>query len=417
VSRNAGATFSVCLVSPVTWVSGVHAGHPYGVHNLPYGAVSYGDSPRLVVRIGDLALDLAAACERLLPELAPFVSGPVLNPLLAEPAATWRRLRVAVRGWLTDDSLRPVVEPLLRPIGRTHLPFAVGDYVDFYASEHHASAIGRIFRPDSPALPEAWKHLPIGYHGRAGTVVVSGTPIARPHGQRRVGSAIEVGPSLRLDIEAEVGFVLGAGTRLGEPVALADAAEHIFGVCLVNDWSARDLQAFEYVPLGPFLGKSFATSVSPWLVPLDAFENARTPPPARDLALASYLDDAALPPWGLDIALEVELNGSVVSRPPFPAMYWTAAQMLAHLTVNGATIRPGDLFASGTVSGPEPDQAGSLMELSQVGRTPIELPGGVTRSFLEDGDEVVIRGRVPAAPGRPELGLGEVTGVVVVTPR
>ena len=401
----------------MTWVPGVDAGHPYGVHNLPYGAVSYGDSPRLVVRIGDLGLDLAAACSRLAPDLAPLVSGPVLNPLLATPASTWRRLRAALREWLTDESVRPVVEPLLEPIGQTHLPFEVGDYVDFYASEHHASAIGRILRPDSPSLPAAWKHLPIGYHGRSGTVVVSGTPIARPHGQRRVGGEIEVGPSLRLDIEAEVGFVLGAATRIGEPVALADAAEHVFGVCLVNDWSARDLQAWEYVPLGPFLGKSFATSVSPWVVPLDAFDDARTAPPARDVPLVSYLDDAGLAPWGLDIALEIELNGTVVSRPPFPAMYWTAAQMLAHMTVNGASIRPGDLFASGTVSGPEPDQAGSLMELSQIGRTPLALPGGVSRSFLEDGDEVVIRGRVPAAPGRPELALGEVTGAVVASLR
>jgi fumarylacetoacetase len=401
-------------VSLETWVPGVDAGHPYGVHNLPYGAVSAGGgAPRLAVRIGDLALDLAAACSRLAPDLAPLVSSPVLNPLLASSRATWRRLRGALVEWLTHEAHRPVVEPLLHPIGETHLPFEVGDYVDFYASEHHASAIGRILRPNSPALPEAWKHLPIGYHGRSGTVVVSGTPIARPRGQRRVGAAVEVGPSLRLDIEAEVGFVLGAGTRLGEPVALADAAEHVFGVCLVNDWSARDLQAWEYVPLGPFLGKSFATSVSPWVVPLDAFDNARTPPPARDVPLVSYLDDAGLPPWGLDIALEIEINGTVVSRPPFPAMYWTAAQMLAHLTVNGASIRPGDLFASGTVSGPEPDQAGSLMELSQLGRTPIELPGGVTRSFLEDGDEVVIRGRVPAAPGRRELALGEVSGRVV----
>jgi fumarylacetoacetase len=406
-------------VSLVTWVPGVETGHPYGVHNLPYGAVSTGGLPRLVVRIGDLALDLAAACERLAPDLAPLVSEPVLNPLLAAPAATWRRLRAAVRGWLTDDSIRPIVEPLLGPLAgaKTHLPFDVGDYVDFYASEHHASAVGRIFRPDTPPLPENWKHLPIGYHGRSGTVVVSGTPIARPHGQRRVsGGAVQFGPSQRLDIEAEVGFVLGAGTRLGEPVALADAAEHVFGVCLVNDWSARDLQAWEYVPLGPFLGKSFATSVSPWVVPLEAFDRAWTAPPPRDVPLLPYLDDAALPPWGLDIALEIELNGTVVSRPPFPAMYWTAAQMLAHMTVNGASIRPGDLFASGTVSGPEPGQAGSLLELSRGGRAPLALPGGVTRSFLEDGDEVVIRGRVPTAPGRHELALGEVSARILPSP-
>jgi fumarylacetoacetase len=293
-----------------------------------------------------------------------------------------------------------VVEPLLHPLGGIELvvPFTVGDYVDFYASEHHATNLGRLFRPNGPALPENWKHLPIGYHGRSGTVVVSGTNIVRPCGQRRGEDGPTFGASQRLDIEAEVGFVVG-GPATNGPIPMAAAGEHIFGVCLVNDWSARDIQAWEYVPLGPFLGKSFATSVSPWVVPLAAFDTARVPPPPRDVPLLGYLDDTALDAWGLDIELTVELNGRIVSRPPFDSMYWTAAQMLAHMTVNGASLRPGDLFASGTVSGPESDQVGSLIELGT--------------GFLADGDEVVIAGSVPATADRPPLGLGNVRGRVV----
>jgi fumarylacetoacetase len=403
--------------SSMTWVPGVGDAHPFGRHNLPYGAARWegSDQPRLVVRIGDYALDLLAACQALRPDLSDLVRGPVLNPLLAAGRASWIELRTAISTWLGDHTYRAALEPHLRPLDRVELAlaFEVADYVDFYASEHHATNIGRLFRPGSPPLTENWKHLPIGYHGRAGTVVVSGTPVRRPSGQQRGASGPSgpiFGPSVRLDIEAEIGFVLGGATTLGQRVALAQARDHIFGVCIVNDWSARDLQAWEYVPLGPFLGKSFATSVSPWIVPLDAFDTARVPPPARDPELLPYLDDSSLEPWALDIDLRVRLNGGEISRPPFASMYWTAAQMLAHMTVNGATVRPGDLFASGTVSGAVDGEQGSLIELTVGGAHPLRLADGSERSFLLDGDEVTISARVPATGSRPEVGLGEVSG-------
>jgi fumarylacetoacetase len=297
-----------------------------------------------------------------------------------------------------------------------HLPVEVADYVDFYSSRHHAENLGRMFRPDAAALTPNWTHLPIGYHGRSGTVQVSGTPVVRPNGQRKAPAddAPTFGPSQRLDIEAEVGFVVGTPSRLGTPVPLADVAEHVFGVCLVNDWSARDLQSWEYVPLGPFLGKSFLTSVSPWVVPLAALEHARIAPPARDVALLPYLDDAGRP-WGLDLTLEVRLNGELVSSPPFGLMYWTAAQQLAHMTANGASLRTGDLFASGTVSGPDPDQRGSFIELSWGGTEPLTLADGTTRTFLEDGDVVTITATAPSAAGS-RISLGEVTGRVEPAP-
>jgi fumarylacetoacetase len=289
----------------------------------------------------------------------------------------------------------------------------VGDFVDFYASERHATNLGRIFRPDGEALLPNWKHLPVGYHGRSGTVVASGTPVKRPSGQRHSSTDdVVFGPSVRLDIEAEVGFVVGAGSELGEPIALADADRHVFGVCLVNDWSARDLQAWEYVPLGPFLGKSFATSVSPWVVPMEALESARTHPPERDVPLLPYLDDDGAHPWALDLRLEVRLGDEVISRPPFAGMYWTAAQMLAHMTVNGASVRPGDLFASGTVSGADRDQRGSLIELTWNGVEPLTLNDGSTRAFLENGDTVTISATAPGPDGE-DLWLGEVTGTIV----
>jgi fumarylacetoacetase len=371
---------------------------PFGLHNLPYGAAADG---RLLVRVGDRALDLAAACAALRPDLAELVAGPVLNPLLAAGRDAWRELRGAVHSWLADDDHRARVQALLVPLDTVRLvvPFTVGDYVDFYASEHHATNVGRIFRPDGAPLTPNWKHLPIGYHGRSGTVVVSGTDITRPSGQARGTDGPVFGASRQLDFEAEVGFVVGGATAPGAPVPLERASEHIFGVCLVNDWSARDIQGWETVPLGPFLGKSFATSVSPWVVPFDAFDTARVVPPARDIALLPYLDDTRGEPGGLDIELSVERNGVQLSRPPFSAMYWTPAQMLAHMTSNGASVRPGDLFASGTVSGPGSNQLGCLLEMTQ-GAGP----------FLADGDEVVIRAWIPAATDRPELGLGEVRG-------
>jgi fumarylacetoacetase len=391
---------------------------PYGLHNLPYGVFTAPDQPgwrRIGIAVGDFVLDAGAAA-RAIDEPSELLEADTLNPFLAAGRHTWEITRAAVTTWLSDESYREAISPCLVPRAdvEMHLPFEVADYVDFYASEHHASNLGRIFRPGTDPLTPNWKHLPIGYHGRAGTVVVSGTDVVRPHGQRKAPAEAvpSFGPTRRLDIEAEVGFVVGAGTELGKPVPLADFREHVFGVLLLNDWSARDIQAWEYVPLGPFLGKSFATSVSPWVVPLEALEQARVTPPARDVEPLPYLDDREGEAWGLDIAMEVRLNGHLISRPPFAGMYWTAAQQLAHMTVNGASLRPGDLFASGTVSGPEVDTRGALIELTWNGENPVKLPDGTTRTFLENGDEITITATAPGPDGSV-IGFGEVTGRIV----
>ncbi|WP_232376210.1 fumarylacetoacetase [Amycolatopsis aidingensis] len=393
-----------------TWLS-IPPESGFGVRNLPYGVFSPPEAaPRVGVRIGDHVLDLAAALGD------PVFSSPSLNEFMAAGPQRWQRVRAEITRLLTDEANRPAVEPALYPVGEVelHLPCTVADYVDFYASEHHASNIGRMFRPDAAPLLPNWKHLPVGYHGRAGTVVVSGTPIVRPNGQRKppAEDTPSFGPSRRLDIEAEVGFVVGTPSPLGSAVPLTDFSRHVFGVCLVNDWSARDIQAWEYVPLGPFLGKSFATSVSPWVVPLDALSAARVPTPVQDPEPLPYLRETD--PWGLDLSLTVELNGKPIAHPPFSSMYWSPAQMLAHLTVNGASLRTGDLYASGTVSGPEREQRGSLIELSWNGAEPVRLDGGETRSFLEDGDTVTIRA---TAPGEGcTIGFGEVTGTIHPAP-
>ncbi|MFE7608830.1 fumarylacetoacetase [Streptomyces celluloflavus] len=386
-------------------------GDPFGPHTLPYGVFSTPDAPtrrRIGVRYGDHVLDLSDLPAAVRPPHADLLAAPTLNPLLAAGRTVWREVRAAVRAAVTEPAHRAALTPLCHPLADVtlRLPFEVADYVDFYASEHHATNVGRIFRPNGSALPANWKHLPIGYHGRAGTIVVTGTPVVRPNGQRKGGddTAPLFGPSTRLDIEAEVGFVVGAPSNHHEPVALDAFRDHVFGVCLLNDWSARDIQAWEYVPLGPFLGKSFATSVSAWITPLDAFDEARTQPPARDFPLLPYLDDAAAEPGGIDLRIEVTVNGETVSRPPFASMYWTAAQQLAHMTVNGASLRTGDLFASGTVSGPEPDQLGCLLELTK-GQGP----------FLQDGDEVTLTAWAPGPDGA-RIGLGEVTGRVLPAP-
>ncbi len=337
-----------------------------------------------------------------------------LDPFLVAGPGAWRDLREQITEWLTDERHRSRVEAHLIPLDAVQQcrPIGVPNYVDFYSSRAHAENVGRLFRPDSDPLPPNWRHLPIGYHGRAGTVEVSGTPVVRPCGQLGppTGGLPPFGPTRRLDVEAEVGFVVGAPSEPGDRVPVEAFPEHVFGVCLVNDWSARDIQAWEYVPLGPFLGKSFQTSMSPWIVSLAALEAARVPPPARDTELLPYLRDDD-DPWGLDLALEVRLNGEVVSRPPFRDMYWTPAQQLAHLTVNGATLRTGDLFASGTVSGPRRDQFGSLLELSWGGRDEVETGAG-KRTFLEDGDEVTLRATAPGPDGGT-VALGEVAGRIL----
>jgi fumarylacetoacetase len=388
---------------------------PFGVDNLPYGVFSTPDeSPRVGVAIGDQVIDLApvAANEGL--DGAHTFEAPSLNAFMALGRPAWR----AVRQWLTELVTHPayasVVEPHLVPAAevRLHLPFEVADYVDFYASEHHATNVGRIFRPDGEALTPNWRHLPIGYHGRAGTIVVSGTDVVRPNGQRKAPdeAAPSYGPSRRLDIEAEVAYIVGVPTDLGDSVSVDAFDDHVFGACLLNAWSARDIQAWEYVPLGPFLGKSFATSVSPWVVPLDALAAARVGLPGQDPAPLPYLrgrGDA----FGFDLRLEVRINDTLVAEPPYADMYWSPAQMLAHMSVNGASLRTGDVFASGTVSGPAAGQRGSLLELTWNGTEPITLADGTTRGFLEDGDEVSISAWAPTAGGG-RIGFGEVFGRV-----
>ncbi|HEX5088007.1 MAG TPA: fumarylacetoacetase [Nocardioides sp.] len=370
----------------------------FGLDHLPYGVFSVAGGPRRVgVRYGDGILDLYAATGR------PEFDQPSLNAFLALGPEVWRQTRDQVRGLVEDAGLVAIEDAVL------HLPVEVADYVDFYASLDHASNVGRIFRPDSEPLTPNWRHLPIGYHGRAGTVVVSGTPVTRPSGQRKApgDDAPTYGPSRRLDIEAELGFVVGAPSELGAAVPFSGLADHVFGVTGLNDWSARDIQAWEYVPLGPFLGKSFATSISPWVTALAALDAAWVDLPEQDPEPLPYLGPGAT--RGLDIDVEIELNGEVVSRPPYRTMYWSPAQMLAHMTVNGASLRTGDLFASGTISGPEPDQRGSFLELSWSGKEPFTTSDGTSHSFLEDGDEVVLRYSAPGIDGG-RITLGEVAG-------
>jgi fumarylacetoacetase len=373
----------------------------FGLDHLPYGVFSVAGGPRRVgVRHDDAegswVVDLHAETGR--PEFAESS----LNAFMGLGTEVWRQTRDEVRALIEAGAeALPLEEVTL------HLPVEVADYVDFYASLDHATNVGRIFRPDSEPLTPNWRHLPIGYHGRAGTIVVSGTPVTRPSGQRKAPdeSAPTYGPSRRLDIEAELGFLVGAPSELGSAVPFTGLSDHVFGVTGLNDWSARDLQAWEYVPLGPFLGKSFATSISPWVTPLAALDAAWVDLPEQEPRPLDYLGPGST--HGLDIDVEVVLNGEVVSRPPYRTMYWSPAQMLAHLTVNGASLRTGDLFASGTISGPEPDQRGSFLELSWGGT---ETFAG-DHTFLEDGDEVVLRYSAPSTDGG-RLTLGEVAGRV-----
>ncbi|WP_245650465.1 fumarylacetoacetate hydrolase family protein [Nocardia harenae] len=358
----------------------------------PYGVFSVaGGAPRVGVRVGEGVIDLAA-------ELGDEVfARPSLNAFMAQGPRRWAEIGSRVNELDATYALDEVTP---------RLPVAIADYVDFYASEHHASNLGKLLRPNAAPLLPNWKHMPVGYHGRAGTVVVSGTDIVRPCGQLATPDGPVFGPSRRLDIEAELGFLVGVG---GARITPANVAEHVFGVVVVNDWSARDIQSWEYAPLGPFLGKSFATSISPWVTPLAALDAARIRTPIQDPEPLPYLRGAER--WGLDIDLEVRWNGRLVSRPPYAGMYWSPAQMLAHLTANGATARTGDLFASGTVSGPARDQRGSFIELTWNGAEPIAI-GGEPRTFLEDGDEVTIAAAAPGPDGT-RVELGEVRGRIL----
>ncbi len=412
-----------------SWVASAN-GHPdFPVQNLPLGVFSPpGGEPCPGVAIGDAILDLAAAAEAGL--LTGEPAGPTLNGFLALGAGPRRALRARLSALLSEGSAeRSRVEPLLHRAADCvlHLPATVGDYTDFYAGIHHATNVGRLFRPDNPLLPN-YKWVPIGYHGRASTVQPSGEPVRRPNGQRKRPDeeAPGFGPCRNLDYELELGVWIGPGNAPGEPVPIARAADHVVGFCLLNDWSARDVQAWEYQPLGPFLAKSFATTVSPWIVTAEALEPFRTAQPPRpdgDPAPLLYLlDEADQRVGALEIEVEVLLltermraAGSGPHRLSLGStrhLYWTVAQLVAHHASNGCSLRPGDLLGSGTISAPVPDGYGSLLEITRGGREPIALPNGETRRFLEDGDEVILRARA-RREGAAQIGFGECRAAVL----
>lgn len=394
----------------------------FGPENLPYGSFSTdgGATFHLGTRLGDRVIDLgalAAAVPGLTDGQRDTITAPNLDKLLAAGVGVWRPVRAWLQTTVTDDSLGDTVKDVSSDINEVtyQLAFSPADYVDYYASEHHATNLGKMFRPNEAALKPNWKHLPVGYHGRAGTVVVSGTDIVRPKGllPEESGNPSH-GPSRRLDIEAEVGYVLGGSAPAGEVSVRKAAEEHIFGVFLFNDWSARDIQNYEYVPLGPYLGKSFASSVGTWIVPWDALDTARVEAPERTYELASYLEDGepAGGPYGLDITLGVVLNGEVLSHPPYKLMYYTAPQMVAHMTVNGAGLRPGDMFGSGTVSGTDASQRGSFIELSWGGKEPFKLADGSEMVFLKDGQTVALTGTAPGPDGSV-IDFGDCVGTIL----
>jgi fumarylacetoacetase len=416
-----------------SWVA-TAAGSDFSIENLPLGIFSVGQRRRRAgVAIGDYILDLVAIAELLDEEWREDLSQPVLNGWLARGPQAQRDLRDRLAELLSDERYRDDVESEL--IGQTearmHVPCLIGDYTDFYVGIHHATNVGKQFRPDNPLLSN-YKYVPIGYHGRASSVRASGEPVIRPNGQRKPLDAEtpEYGPSRRLDYELELGIWIGQGNELGSPVPIGEASEHVAGYCLLNDWSARDLQAWEYQPLGPFLAKNFLTSVSPWIVSSDAlapFRKTMPPRPAGDPEPLPYLDDPADRDSGaLGIQLEVTLSTERMRQsglPPYilsrgsadTAMYWSPAQIVAHHSSNGCNLQPGDLIGTGTLSTDSPSGLGSMLEISQGGKQPIQLESGETRSFLEDGDEVTLRAWCEGE-GAVRIGFGECVGRVVSAP-
>ena len=399
-----------------TWVD-VPTDTDFPIENLPFGMFRLaGDGrPRPGVAIGDQIVDLISIHELGVMRLRKNeLEATALNPLLSGDRLAAIRTRVAEMLTAGNTEISQHVDAVLRRQSDVEmlLPMDVGDYVDFYSSECHATNLGRMFRPDDPPLLPNWKHIPIGYHGRSSTIVRTGTPIQRPHGQRLAAGETRptFGPSQRLDIELEVGFVTSDPTEMGQTLPVKIAEAHIAGLLLVNDWSARDIQAWEYRPLGPFLGKSFATTVSPWLVTMEALEPYRVAAPEQDPEPLPYLRTDFR--RGVALDLEILINDTVVSTTSFADMYWTMSQQLAHVASNGTAIRSGDLYASGTVSGSEPGTYGSLLELSWGGEHRIDIGGGETRTFLEDGDTVTLRGSCGGGD-LPRIGFGPCVGTIV----
>jgi fumarylacetoacetase len=419
-----------------SWVeSANNPGHDFPIQNLPFGVFRRAGSAlpfRGGVAIGDCIVDLGAACERgawqgLAAQVALLGARPVLNELMAAGGQACSALRLALSRALRQDSpQRATLEPTLLPQAEAEyaLPARIGDYTDFYSSIHHATAVGKLFRPDQPLLPN-YRWLPVGYHGRCSSIAVSGQQFARPLGQRLSAPSQQptLGRSERLDYELELGVFVGAGNALGARIAIDEAESHVFGLCLLNDWSARDLQAWEYQPLGPFLGKNFATTISPWIVTLEALEPYRLPWSREAPPPLPYLDSAHMRSAGaIDIQLEAWIEtasmraagqaATRLSHSSFRHAYWNIAQMITHHTINGCNLQAGDLLGTGTQSGPNAQEAGSLLELSRGGSQPLQLPDGELRSFLEDGDDIILRGYCQR-PGAARLGLGEVRGRVL----
>jgi len=417
-----------------SWVE-VSAGSDFPIQNLPFGAfIRAGEtSARLGVAIGDAILDLhvvarAGLLEAVLPEAETVFGAPALNAFLALGRPAWRAARARLSTLLASGNREVhdagIAGHALVPRGgvRMVLPIEVADYVDFYSSREHATNLGKMLRPDTEPLLPNWRWIPIGYHGRASSVVISETPVVRPRGQLKAPSAeAPVFAATRmLDFELELAFVTGNGPALGSAIPVARAQEHIFGVALLNDWSARDVQGWEYQPLGPFLSKSFATSLAPWIVTLDALEPFRVTGPSQEPTPLDYL--AVATPQNYDIGLAVELSSpamragrthpQTIARTNFRNMYWSMAQQLAHLSSNGSRVRAGDLYASGTISGSEPGTYGSMIELTCRGAHPLALADGTTRAFIQDGDAVTLRGSCDRA-GAVHIGLGEVSGIIL----
>lgn len=414
-----------------SWVEKANDPHTdFPLSNLPFGVFRSGDDGvRIGVAIGDSILDLRAAVRQdllaALPrEVTEACSADALNQLMSLGRDAMPPLRACLMEWLSDRAEQSRVKPLLLTQREVQmlLPARIGDYTDFYASIHHATNVGRLFRPDNPLLPN-YKHIPIGYHGRASSLVVSGTEIRRPCGQIK---AQTFGPTQLLDYEMEAGFFIGQGNKLGQPIPIDQAESHLFGLCLVNDWSARDIQSWEYQPLGPFLAKNFATSISPWIVTMEALEPFRTvafPRPEDDPKPLAYLDSPSMQAaGGIDLKMEVWLQTARMRRENADAiclgksnlqnLYWTLSQMLTHHASNGCNLQPADLMATGTVSGPTEDSLGCLLEHTKRGTEPVELPNGESRGFLEDGDEVILRGYCERE-GYPRIGFGECRGVIL----
>jgi fumarylacetoacetase len=419
-----------------SWVESANElGTDFPLQNLPYGVFCHNGETRIGVAIGDQVLDVRACAREgnlgtLSSDVIEACTQESLNDLMALGSEAWSDLRsqlTAVLAASADSAAQARAKSLLVPMCdvQMQLPAHIGDYTDFYASIHHATRVGKLFRPDNPLLPN-YKYVPIGYHGRASSIVVSGTEIRRPQGQTKAPTASEptFGPSRSLDYELEVGIFVGPGNQLGQPIAMKQAEEHIFGLCLVNDWSARDIQSWEYQPLGPFLAKNFATTISPWVISMEALAPYRVPAatrPESDPAPLAYLASTDSTPGGIDVTLEVFLQSAKMreadiapiqmSEGNLRDLYWTPAQLLTHHASGGCNLRPGDLLATGTISGLEEGSEGCLLEMKHRGE-PVKLPTGETRTFLEDGDQVIFRGYCKA-PGLPRIGFGACTGKII----